>query len=311
MVDCMPALLTFEKPLTPFLAISCGCVWIFLVWGHQLILIAPWVSNKAALCHLHCLVYIDQLEHHLQSHDQDAPKLLDTKVPILLYADDVVLLSQSPSGLQKRLNVLQLFCAEKLLTVNMSRTQVVIFNNFRHSHSDSFLYSHQQLQIVEQYTYLGIVLHKGGFYKRAISKLTSAGKRALFAMQHRCSDLGIDDIKPRCSLFSSLVQPLLSYGCEIWGLEHPDSWRQMLSIHHIFMKRTLHVCRSTPSDIVLCELGQVPLHLFCYKMLLQYVGRLVDLPDDRLVKQAFTHAQQKTTWFQNLSSCLSDYKFWV
>ena len=35
-------------------------------------------------------------------------------------------------------------------------------------------------------------------------------------------------------------------------------------------------------------------------MLLQYVGRLVDLPDDRLVKQAFTHAQ--TTWFLEMSS---------
>ena len=36
-------------------------------------------------------------------------------------------------------------------------------------------------------------------------------------------------------------------------------------------------------------------------MLLQYVGRLVDLPDDRLVKQAFTHAQQQqttSTWFE-------------
>ena len=56
--------------------------------------------------------------------------------------------------------------------------------------------------------------------------------------------------------------------------------------------------------ISFCELGQVPLHLFWYKMLLQYVGRLVGLPNDRLVKQAFTHAQQqKTTWFQKLSSC--------
>ena len=60
----------------------------------------------------------------------------------------------------------------------------------------------------------------------------------------------------------------------------------------------------------LCELGKVPLHLFWYKMLLQYVGRLFDLPNDRLVKQAFTHAQQqKTTWFQKLSSWLSDYGF--
>ena len=71
--------------------------------------------------------------------------------------------------------------------------------------------------------------------------------------------------------------------------------------HHMFMSRTSHVRRSTPSYIILCELGQVPLHLFWYKMLLHYVGRLVDLPNDRLVKQAVTHAQQQqTTWFQKL-----------
>ena len=44
-------------------------------------------------------------------------------------------------------------------------------------------------------------------------------------------------------------------------------------------------------------------------MLLQYVGQLVDLPDDRLVKKAFSHAQQKTTWLQKLSNWSSDYKF--
>lgn len=41
-------------------------------------------------------LYINKLEHYLQSHDQDAPKLLDIKVLILLYADENVLLSQSP-----------------------------------------------------------------------------------------------------------------------------------------------------------------------------------------------------------------------
>ena len=164
-------------------------------------------------------LYIDQLEHHLQSHDQDAPKLLDTKVPILLYADDIVFLSQSPSGLQKRLNILQLFCTEKLLSVNMSKTQVVIFNDFRHmhAHSDSFLYSHQQLQIVEQYTYLGVVLHKGGSYKHAISKLASAGKRALFAMQYRCSDLGIGDALCFLHLFNLCSHMVAKSG--VWSIQ--------------------------------------------------------------------------------------------
>ena len=139
----------------------------------------------------------------------------------------------------------------------MSKTQVVIFNDFRHSHADSFVYSHQQIQIVEQYTYPGVVLHKNGSYKGAISKLISAGKRAMFAMQYRCSDLGIDDIKLRCSLFSSLVQPVLSYGCEIWGLERSNSWRPMSAIHHMFMRRTLHVRKSISSEVILCELGLV------------------------------------------------------
>ena len=60
--------------------------------------------------------------------------------------------------------------------------------------------------------------------------------------------------------------------------------------------------------IAACELG--PLHLFWHKVLLQFVGRLVAFPNVRLVKQAFTHAQQQnTTWFQKLSGWVSDDDF--
>ena len=91
-------------------------------------------------------LYIDQLETHLQHHAQDAPELQGQNVSILLYADDIVLLSRSPAGLPHSLHVLQLFCGDKL--VNTSKTQVVIFNDFRHSHADSFWCGGQALQIV-------------------------------------------------------------------------------------------------------------------------------------------------------------------
>jgi len=55
-------------------------------------------------------LYIDQLETHLQYHAQDALELQGQKVSILLYADDIVLMSRSPAGLQHLLHVLQLFC---------------------------------------------------------------------------------------------------------------------------------------------------------------------------------------------------------
>ena len=131
---------------------------------------------------------------------------------ILLYADDIVLLSKPPSGLQHMLDILQAFCSEKLFSVNVSKTQVVVFNDFRHSVPDVFKYGAQALQIVGQYTCFGIILHKSGSFKPTIHKLAAAGNHALFAMQQRCTDLGIQDIPLRCSLFSSLVQLVLFYG---------------------------------------------------------------------------------------------------
>ena len=108
-------------------------------------------------------LYIDQLETHMQHLAQDAPELQGPKVSILLYADDIALLSRSPAGLQQLSHVLQLFSDGKLLSVNMSKThQVVIFKDFRHSHLDSFLYGGQALRIVDHDAYFGLLLHKSG-----------------------------------------------------------------------------------------------------------------------------------------------------
>ncbi len=45
----------------------------------------------------------------------------------------------------------------------------------------------------------------------------------------------------------------------------------MNTVHNHFMKRTLHVRKSVPDGIVLCELGRVPLQLYWQKMLLKYI----------------------------------------
>ncbi len=76
----------------------------------------------------------------------------------------------------------------------------------------------------------------------------------------------------------------------------------MNTVHNHFMKRTLHV--------VLCELGRMPLQLHWQKLVLKYVSRLSELPSDRLVKKAFTHASSvNTLWWQKLSLWLSQHGF--
>ena len=52
------------------------------------------------------------------------------------------------------------------------------------------------------------------------------------------------------------------------------------------MNYNLHVRKSTPTEAVMCEVGQIDLCIFWHKLLLRFVGRAVDLPGNRLVKKA-------------------------
>ena len=51
-----------------------------------------------------------------------------SKIPYFLYADDLVLLTESPTGLQNLLHGLENCCSQWHMTVNLKKTQIVVFN---------------------------------------------------------------------------------------------------------------------------------------------------------------------------------------
>ena len=50
------------------------------------------------------------------------------KIYVLLYADDTILLAESPEELQAALNSMNLYCNDWNLKINVSKTKVVIFS---------------------------------------------------------------------------------------------------------------------------------------------------------------------------------------
>ena len=85
-------------------------------------------------------LYVDGLEKHLlETADIDAPTLRAVLVSLLLYADDLMLMSTSAAGLQKQLDALVSFCDELQLTVNLSKTKIVVFEPHRSEVADFVL----------------------------------------------------------------------------------------------------------------------------------------------------------------------------
>ena len=99
-------------------------------------------------------IYIDELETFLHEHTQETDGCLLHLV--LLFVDDIVLLSSSPKGLQRQLDVLALFCELRKLTVNMNKTKVMIFNGVKKTSYLRFLFKGEEVEITDTYTYLRV-----------------------------------------------------------------------------------------------------------------------------------------------------------
>ena len=51
-------------------------------------------------------LYIDEVSHYIERFGGSGARLAGIDIQILLYADDIVLISDSPEGLQRHLNAL-------------------------------------------------------------------------------------------------------------------------------------------------------------------------------------------------------------
>jgi hypothetical protein len=74
------------------------------------------------------IIFVDDICKHFKQNLSDPVQLEDIKFNHLLYADDLVLISESPDGLQHCLDGLQNYSSEWRLAVNCQKTKVIVFS---------------------------------------------------------------------------------------------------------------------------------------------------------------------------------------
>ena len=202
-------------------------------------------------------LYVDRVDKHLpETADLDAPTLRRVLVPLLLYADDLILMSTTAAGLQKQLDALASFCDQRHLTVNLSKTKIMIFEAW-HSHVEDLVLNGTVVERVESYKYLGFTFRATRDMCFGTGILVAAARKAMFAMQGRCALLGIRDPALQCKVFDFLV-PILSYAVEVWGMKRSCGEAAEV-LHKSFLKHLLGIWKLTAHETVLAELGHFPL----------------------------------------------------
>ena len=114
---------------------------------------------------------------------------MHSKLRLLLFADDLVLLSKSPEALQSSINSLSKYCL-KWSQVNLTKTKVVCFSRQRTTMSHMFHLSGSPITVASEYKYLGVLLSANGSLKPAISILASQANKATFSLIKTSMHLG-------------------------------------------------------------------------------------------------------------------------
>ena len=81
---------------------------------------------------------------------------------MLLYADDTLILADSPENLQTSLHNLSLYCEKWHLTGNKNKTKIMIFSKRKYKHRSTFYYASKKVVVVQNFKYLGIVFSFNG-----------------------------------------------------------------------------------------------------------------------------------------------------
>lgn len=215
----------------------------------------------------------------------DPVELNNHPLSCLMYADDLIILSESASGLQCALDKLQSYCMKWKLLVNIDKSNVMIFNKSgRIIDKYRFTYDNFVIKITNEYTYLGIIFVPSGSFSKAISRLKEKASKAYFKIR---DNLLSDSSKCSLKLFYTLIQPILNYGCEVWApyLLNKLNDSNLISICDKLPGESLHikVCKiilgvhkKSTNNAVRGELGSHPLLIFMLSLAVKYWWKLND-----------------------------------
>ena len=104
------------------------------------------------------------------------------KLNCLMYADDLVLMSETAEGLQNSLNILYSYCCDWGLHIDIEKTKSLVSNNTGRLEKDIFRINNIPIDRTRVYKYLGILFSINGNFTDARIDLHSRGLKASFKL---------------------------------------------------------------------------------------------------------------------------------
>lgn len=191
-------------------------------------------------------LFIDDLVDYLKSKCSD--------IELILYADDVALMTRDKRILKKALLWISEWSSENKLKVNAAKTKVMKFRRGgRFANDDIFDYEQTRLEIVSEFTYLGVTLQPGLVFTKHVARVKRKASAAMAVMYGEVKKISI---KSALNIFQAKVLPIASYALHLIAPYLKAGHLESLDvIKNRYLKKALSLPMWTGNEFIyrLCE----------------------------------------------------------
>ena len=242
-------------------------------------------------------------------------KIGNMHLQCLMYADDLVILSESKEGLQRSMSKIEQYTNNWDMKLNEKKTKVVTFQKQGPMPKIDIIFNGQVLEHVKQYKYLGSIISRNGGFKLNTKYLKAKGLRARYLVTKTIGTEG----KPSTiiKIFQKMVEPILLYNCEIGQIDIPKNtdlskfekrmWdfnSERDKVVYGLLRQILGLQKKTTKLGMLAEVGKHPLSLKIYIQTMKSYVRLITT-ESKLLQNALLEAMKrqgegKNGWLQQI-----------
>ena len=232
--------------------------------------------------------YLSDMSHCFS--DEDGIIIGDEIIKYILWADDLVILAETPEGLQRQIDKLYSYCLENQLIVNTLKTKIMIYGS--RNDNDSFHFNNSPVEITDSYKYLGVLFSpctrlSGNPFKSNTNYIADKASKSAHGIFGYSKVLGRLPVRTSFALFDSLVKPIIEYGSEIWGAK--GNFESIEKVHLRFIKTILGVKLNTSTLMCYGDCGRFPMQLAIQCKVIKYLVNLNHKQESNLVSKVYQH----------------------
>ena len=137
-------------------------------------------------------------------------------VQALLYADDIVLITETKEELQNSINKWAEEITKTGMTLNIGKSKVMRVSKNEREEELVIEYNNERLEEVNNYTYLGVEISKDGKIEEEINNRIRKANNIYYQINNTV--LGKKEMpnKTKLQVYKTTILPTITYGAESW-----------------------------------------------------------------------------------------------